>query len=528
VQHQTDASVELSVQQFLDDWHYRLMHSSLGKDWTRYKVVDSALQMLAHNGVDLTPQDIKHMLTLEESHMVSDLVYRMPEHVRDNFEHITLEFQMLATTSARFRSVLDSGNEQAIQEIAEEADSTSIGQEVLRRAVLQAAEDSAHIQRCKGTWVGNMELRVSRLQRSTEIAEETQAKLLVLESQLAGFGSVSRQKANNVLMGFASANEQTFLRGALIAWVGVHQKERGGRQIRDKFDAQIANCERKLAEFTAKTLANVRNVLFRSSAADDADVLSAAVGIWKQEVDQNKAAIETAKQVAELQSKVLKIVDDRKVKVKLVMERWASDQEALFVPLVFDGWLRFSAEYKKDAEVNDAVKAAERKILVMMQQKKAGAISVLTSLYSSCESGLLDMVFTTWLAALGPGKSVLELERAVAGAPARLKMLSLNQRGTAAGVQGRVNEQMDLNILSQIMTLWQGESKLHRVHKYYTAKIDSKRKQLSSVQTLFRSFAGDLESGLKDLEGGDTNRGSRPRRRMSKSLSGVTLPSIHA
>ena len=31
--------------------------------------------------------------------------------------------------------------------------------------------------------------------------------------------------------------------------------------------------------------------------------------------------------------------------------------------------------------------------------------------------------------------------------------------------------------------------------KYYSGKIDSKRKQLSSVQMLFKSFAEELESG---------------------------------
>merc|ERR1719229_2228376 len=74
----SDATVALQVTQFLDDWHYRIMHTSLGKTWTRDKVVISALELLALNGVPLTAMDIKWMTEQHEEVMVPELISKMP------------------------------------------------------------------------------------------------------------------------------------------------------------------------------------------------------------------------------------------------------------------------------------------------------------------------------------------------------------------------------------------------------------------------------------------------------------------
>merc|ERR1719422_780874 len=110
--------------------------------------------------------------------------------------------------------------------------------------------------------------------------------------------------------------------------------------------------------------------------------------------------------------------------------------------------------------------------------------------------------------------------------------------GSATKVQTRVNEQMKQNLLLRVLAVWQLEAKVNHVDQYFNKKMDGKRKQLQSVQTLFKSFAKQLEEGLGkiDEDGGDsTGRTTKPSKKHGMSGSkhdkeggSVSLPDIHS
>merc|ERR1712014_211417 len=79
---------------------------------------------------------------------------------------------------------------------------------------------------------------------------------------------------------------------------------------------------------------------------------------------------------------------------------------------------------------------------------------------------------------------------------AKFSNMASRQLGNARGVQTRVNEQMKLNLCQRCWTVWLLETMVNRVEKYYTNKMEGKRRQLNSVQSLFKSFAMQLEQGL--------------------------------
>jgi hypothetical protein len=87
--------------------------------------------------------------------------------------------------------------------------------------------------------------------------------------------------------------------------------------------------------------------------------------------------------------------------------------------------------------------------------------------------------------------------------------------------------------------VWQIEAKVARIDKYYQSKLDGKRKQLQSCQTLFKSFAAQLEQGLNAAqdEPASSGRGgkkeksqrlSKENQSLSKTDGSVSLPDIHS
>merc|ERR1712014_224068 len=112
---------------------------------------------------------------------------------------------------------------------------------------------------------------------------------------------------------------------------------------------------------------------------------------------------------------------------------------------------------------------------------------------------------------------------------AKFSNMASRQLGNARGVQTRVNEQMKINLLVRIMNVWILETKVNRVEKHYTNKMEGKRRQLQSVQTLFKSFALQLEQGLGNVDGDSSGRTRMSRRSQSVANlktqdPGVSLP----
>merc|ERR1712196_168751 len=107
-------------------------------------------------------------------------------------------------------------------------------------------------------------------------------------------------------------------------------------------------------------------------------------------------------------------------------------------------------------------------------------------------------------------QEALKMERIMVENEARFGALNGRQKDNAKGVMSRVNEQMDLNLMLKHFSAWATDTKLERIMRHYNSKMESKKHQLQSVQHLFKSFANQLDQGLKAE---DSARDSSSRRK---------------
>merc|ERR1711959_544962 len=82
-------------------------------------------------------------------------------------------------------------------------------------------------------------------------------------------------------------------------------------------------------------------------------------------------------------------------------------------------------------------------------------------------------------------------------------------------------------LLNHPMLLWTEFCKVERLLRYYQNRMDSKKHQLQGLQTMFRNFATQLESGLKEGTPRDSAALKDGGRKLSKSDNTVSLPNIH-
>lgn len=335
-------------------------------------------------------------------------------------------------------------------------------------------------------------------------------------------------------MGFGISNDDVTCRAAIIAWSGVAQREAGERRLREKMENELADAETELTRYKAKTLQNVRKVMQRSAKESDETVVATAWQAWRQCIADSKLEHFNQEQVSKIENLVSQKTKGKVENAKIVMMRMLQGQETAMVAMCFESWVQICEESKQDKELEASVKAAQEKMASISQQKKEDTKALMEKMFHNKSTDELQMVFMSWASYAMDGKKVRELEKTIGGAGGKFKSLQMSQTMCATGVQGRVNQQMELNLLFRTMIAWQTETKTHRIEKHYSNKIESKRKQLSSVQMLFQSFAQELESGLKDIDGdssgrGDSSkRGSRKRGLSKGDPQSVSLPDIHS
>merc|ERR1719443_2781188 len=245
---------------------------------------------------------------------------------------------------------------------------------------------------------------------------------------------------------------------------------------------------------------------------------------WVDDVNEHKADGDTAASLKALQDKMAAFESSQKEKAGQFMTRMASGNDASLKNLCLEAWIKFHGDYAADKELEDKVKEAERKFKEHMDPKKDEAKQVLDRMLASSDHGLESLIIHSWQTWVMEEKKQQELELHLAQNQDKFKSLNARQKAGANKIQGRVNEQMNLNTLQRIFIFWLIETKANRVENHYNSKYESKRRQLKGVQNLFQSFAMQLEQSL----GPDDDSSSRTYRRSKKNKEGsVSLPDIH-
>jgi len=243
---------------------------------------------------------------------------------------------------------------------------------------------------------------------------------------------------------------------------------------------------------------------------------------WATEVKDAKRDGCTKEKMMELEARLQKFQDTQSDNTKKVMARMGSDQDATLVNLAWSAWLSFSEDYKKNKVFEDQVKQKEKELQEHMNKKKEDARLVMERMNGATDSGLMAQCIQGWYQAIIENRKARDMEEKVNSTTGKFKSMQNRHKSNATNVQGRINEQIKSNLLLRCVSLWMLESKVGRMGKYYTKKMEHKRQQLNSVQTLFRSFAKQLEEGLGNLDGPDTRTGDSTDRVMTRRTGDST------
>jgi hypothetical protein len=519
------------IQPFLDEWFYRVLASPVGKMWTRSRTMALLLNILAMVGIDIAEEARAAALKSDDdAPLVEAIMAAMPGDIREKFEATALQVQTVLHEATRILSASEAEGDDEVANLFEEAGSERGGltQQVLKASVVHAAKEVSQLRRIHQSWRRNTDERIDRLLRATEEAEHLTQQLLAAESQLGQYKNDEKEKSKSLLVSMANGQDSALVHSVFSTWFGYIEKVRAEQGIRKRFEDQIVNIETKLIQFKEAQIANVRGVIMRGAMEETEVLMHFVWKTWYDDVQEHKAGGDTAAALKALQDKMANFEQQQKENAGKFMTRMAAGSEASLTNLCLEAWIKFHQDYAADREQEEALKEAERKFKEHMNAKKDDAQLVLGRMLASSDNGLLAMMIQKWVEFWKEEKQQAELEYAMQQAQAKFKTLNGKQKGAAHGMQNRVNEQMNANIMQRVFNNWLQETKTNLVESKFNKAIESKRRQLAGVQNLFKSFAMQLEQNL----GGDDDSSSRTQRRNRKSLQkgaegSVSLPDIH-
>jgi len=214
------------------------------------------------------------------------------------------------------------------------------------------------------------------------------------------------------------------------------------------------------------------------------------------------------------------------------MDRMSAASDGGLIQMCLQAWIQLMAECQDDKATRDAVQEAEKRVAEFMKTKKEQAKGVLDRMSSGTDTGLLNKIMGAMVQSYKEDKEARRMMELMNGQDARFKSFSDRNKHSANGCVKRASEHEDTERLMRCFGLWVQDTRAERLTKFYTSRMENKRKQLVGLQSMFRTFATQLEEGIK---AGTPRKESKEQRKKPSTAEASTrastaeagLPSIH-
>jgi hypothetical protein len=250
---------------------------------------------------------------------------------------------------------------------------------------------------------------------------------------------------------------------------------------------------------------------------------------WKVEIYGNRRTAEDIANIAELEAKLSGVQKAQAENTKRVMARMTGDSNTALVSFCLQSWLTFHKDYMKNKEMEDAVKAEEKRVQEFMKAHGDSAKSIMGNVAGASSTGLLSTCMTAWVKLYQETKLEAEMCEILNGADSKFSMFGDRSKEGGKNALDKAAYHRNMLEIIRCWGAWKADTKIMGVHRSYHNKVEAKRQQLLGVQQMFRNFASELETGLKGSLTPKGDMWDRPNNLAIKGPKGggVSLPDIN-
>merc|ERR1719282_1715971 len=294
--------------------------------------------------------------------------------VGSNSSIFFLQLSFIASTTTRIRSALEIGAPDVIEEALESAENVGVLPYLMRMAVAQAGQEVKEYEKEHDLWMASTEQKMSPLLQASATAMVTQKALALAKAQIDDYRNDAKEKSKSVLLGMADGNDKAFQSTMFLAWADMTKRARMENDIckeygyREKIDA----AQKKLFEYKQSQLSNVRGVMAKTAQEGDFQIMSNCITALFDEAADIKKKTHGKEALSGLEAKFQNFADQSSGNVKKVLARLNAGNEDASKAMAFSSWVSYVEDYKKDKQMNDALKQKEKAIEQFKKKQKDG------------------------------------------------------------------------------------------------------------------------------------------------------------
>jgi len=491
-------SLKLVVKTFLEKRHYRQLHRILSEQWAGCHSLSAAVKLMEAHGMKVSPEDEKRLQAMPEERMIEALVARMPQQSRESFEHFFLQLSFIASTTARLRTAIEDGLPDLVDEALESAENVGVLGYLIKGAVCQAGGEVKDAEGKHQKWLTDTDGKLGPLLQSQAMALVTARALQNAEKELSSHYGNAKDKSKSMLLGMAEGKSKALMGASFTSWSELTKRLRHEAEVRKEYEDQINDVMAKLADAHKGRMNTIRAVLNRNFEGTRLSLLSAVFGAFRDEADAAKnrvAANNVIKGVEENMAAFKKVATGH---AKMFLMGLNSDNDNALKAFAFDAFILAMEVAKQEKEEETQMKAAEAKLKELMETSCGRAKHTMKLLTGDAAGNLVDSVFKGWEQIVGEIKRVKEMEDRL---NAKLKVcrdFTVRNKASAKGHLERHASVVDLEVLVVIVSLWKRETRIEKVRRWGKDKNNKRKQELIGVKGLFKSFADELETSLKE------------------------------
>jgi len=492
-------AVKLVVRTFLEQEHYSKLHSILSERWSDMRALTAAVKLLESHNVKISPEMEKRLYDMPEDKMIDVLVSQMPSQSQEAFEHFFLQLSLIASTQTRLRDALDKGDTASMEMVMDSADDVGITPYILKMAVVQAGQQVKSLDEDADVWIALTSNKMGPMLSGQEDAMRAMKKLNEATAALTDVRASANDKSRKVLMGLMGGQAAALQASCFISWLDITKRMKQENEIRKEYAERIDAAEKRLLEYTSTQMNNVKGVLLRKAAEDDNALLQLVIDTFRGDVEERKADADAADEVRAIEMKLAGYAGDQAANTKKVLARMNAGTDGALTQMIFQGWITFSKDYKKNKDIEEEVRKAEAKVAEFMAKQNEGAKSVLSRMSNSSDTGLLSNVTQAWIGWVKEEQSTRQMQELMEANAAKFGSFVAGRNGASGGAMERAALMMDEASICPCFHAWKRECKVEQKKRVGKVLNDAKKKQVHDVQNMFKNFAQELDTNLKDV-----------------------------
>jgi len=385
-----------------------------------------------------------------------------------------------------------------IEEALESAENVGVLPYVIKMAVAQAGQEVKNCEVEQDAWANETGTKLGPMLQAQANSMTTQKALNQARADVSATSGASKEKSKNVLLGMSQNAENALMATSFLGWCDTAKRLKRENEIRKDYEKEIDEATKRLMDYKAAQLANVRNVLNRTAKESSSTLIANVIATLKTETQTIKKAREARAELGKYDEDLERFAEASASNAKKVMGRMSAGSEEGLLSMSFKAWMIYVEDYKRDKEMNDAIKSQEQKTAAFMKKQKDGANAVLGRMTQASNTGTMAGVFKEWVDVVTTAKNAAEIDAIMKTNNGKMKSFKDKTKGSAKNVSQRIAWLQEQMMELAIFTLWKREWKCERLKRYGQEKNMRRKQELIGVKGLFKNFASELETSLKE------------------------------